>query len=111
MGTSQKLEAERKQREQSKRLDYLTRAMRMEEKDLLIKSQDEIIVKEKETFIADLEKFAEQHKANHEKAILEKTRLLRMKDNRDAFFSKIISERRAIYEEKKAAQDERLEAK
>lgn len=104
-----KQQAEAKVKELIKRLDYLTRAMRLEEKELLAKAQEAERTQERDAFEADFKKFEATHQANHVKALEEKQRLVRMTVHKNAFFTRVMKVRTQTWEEEVAQEKERRE--
>ena len=109
---SQQREIERRRKESSRRIDYTVRAMRAEERDMLVAKMDAQREEEKEQFEADFAKYLEADKAAHAKALQDKARLCgRMTKEKDLFFEKLMQRRQSIYDVEKAKQDERLAIK
>jgi translation initiation factor 3 subunit A len=107
--SQKKLQAENKVKELIKRLDYLTRAMRLDEKELLIKAQETQRIAERDAFEADFKKFEGSHLTNHAKALEEKHRLVRMAVHKDTFFARVMKVRTSAWEEEVAQEKDRRE--
>src|SRR5690606_23373563 len=108
----QQREIERRRRESARRIDYTVRAMRLEERELLVQRADKVREEEREQFEADFQRYLEQDKAAHAKALQEKARLCgRMTKEKDVFYEKLMQRRQEIYQREKAKQDERMAIK
>jgi translation initiation factor 3 subunit A len=94
----QKAEREKRLSDERKNLDYLTRACRLVERDLLMENQDKLESEAKEQHAAAIDEYMARHKANYEHAHAEKIRLGRMLAQRDSFATKILAERKAQHE-------------
>ena len=104
-------ENERRRRESVRRMDYFTRACRMEEREVLIATAEKKKMDDKAQLEADFERYVEEHRKLHEKALQEKERLTKMKVEKEEFFAKLIERRKEVQAEERAKQMVRFEAK
>jgi translation initiation factor 3 subunit A len=109
---AQQREVERRRRETNRRIDYTVRAMRLEERALLLAKAETQKQEEREQMEADFAKYLEVDRANHEKAVSEKARLIdRMAREKNLFHEKLMARRQEAYAIEKSKQDERLAIK
>jgi len=102
-------ELERKLAKLTKQMDHFERAKREEEVPLLLEShktrmvEDEVYHKEQQAA------YLEQHKSSWELDVQEKTRLSKMKEDRELFTSQVISRRTEEFAALQAARRQRIE--
>jgi len=86
--------------EQAKRLDYITRALRIEGGEVVKSRYAEQYNKDKIRFEESLKDLAVTDRENHAKDLVEKSRYQPMQAFRSKFEESILAKQRAIYEEK-----------
>ena len=104
-------EKERRRRETVRRVDYLTRAVRLEEREVLIANAEKKKQEDHEQLEADFARYVEEHKKAHERAMAERERLAKMSGEKDAFMQQLLSRRREILEQERAKQMQRFEVR
>jgi len=91
---------EEKRRQQATHLDYLTRALRLEEKELIIKHAQEKMELDQESFEKEYQQELKRAKARHDRALEDRKRLGRMLKHKDQFLAKTNARRQEIHEKK-----------
>ena len=104
-------ENERRRRETVRRIDYFTRACRLEEREVLIATAERKREEDRVQLEADFERYVEEHRRMHEKALTERERLQKMKAEKEEFFAKLVERRKELQAEERAKQMIRFEAK
>jgi len=92
--TRAKEEEQKKLADQAKRLDHITRALRIESCDLHTKRYEETKKKDHDAYQATLLAKQTTDKEEHAKALSEKTRLARMQKYRSAFEEDLLAQQR-----------------
>ena len=104
-------ENERRRRETVRRIDYFTRACRLEEREVLIATAERKKQEDKAQLEADFDRYVEDHRKLHEKALQERERLTKMKAEKEEFFAKLVERRREVQAEERAKQMQRFEVR
>ncbi len=104
----EKQDRERQQKEKVRRLDYMARAVAIEEKPLLAEALEKQRREDSERYKEQYQKFLETQKALHAKNVADKQRLSRMVQQKQGFQENVLAQRRQRYEEAKAAQNDRI---
>ena len=84
-------EKERRRRETVRRIDYFTRAVRLEEREVLISSAEKKKQEDREQLEADFARYVEEHKKAHERAIAERDRLVKMTEEKNVFMEQLVA--------------------
>jgi len=87
-------EKERKLREQWKKLDYMTRALRAEEIDLITVAEKQQKVEDAKLAQELYDKRLTEHKQFHARALVDKARLSRMRTYKSEFHDKLMEKRK-----------------
>jgi len=102
----EKSDKERHRKESSRLLNYMTRALRMEEAALIVKAHEQQLIEDKEKYETDFKKFRADHKKAFERALEERSRMMRMTEERDVFYEKLMTRRMETFEAAKGKQEE-----
>lgn len=94
-----------------KTLDYFVRAVREEEREKLSKQLDVQRVAERDQTEMEFKRAVEAAQAQHQMAIGDKSRLVRMTAQKTEFVQKVMARRQAAFQQQKAAWDERERAR
>ncbi|KAJ8602005.1 hypothetical protein CTAYLR_002755 [Chrysophaeum taylorii] len=98
----QRLAEEQRLAEQAKRLDYVTRALRLEELPVLEALYTKLCDDDRKAHEDEYEKSLERHKAEHAANLAEKRRLERAQPHCPAFERAVVDARRAAHEKRVA---------
>ena len=98
----------RKEKDQEKKLNYLVRALRLEEHSLLLDAYARQQQEDKEYFEAQFKKIREEHKAAFDLAAQERKRLLKIVDDKESFRANVFEQRQQDLEDARVKQDERI---
>ena len=98
---AERKETERRRRDALKRSDYLTRAIRHEERDLLLDGEKQRKLIDSEQFELDYIKFIESDQLQHEKSVHEKYRLNKALQHKHEFIHNIIQRRTIEFNEQR----------
>ena len=104
-------ENERRRRESMRRIDYLTRAIRLEEREVLIATAERKRQDDRAQLEQDFARYVEEHRRLHEKALQERERLSKMRNEKEEFFTQLLQRRREQQAEDRAKQMQRFEQK
>eukprot|EP00005_Dracoamoeba_jomungandri_P002904 CAMPEP_0174255592 /NCGR_PEP_ID=MMETSP0439-20130205/4911_1 /TAXON_ID=0 /ORGANISM="Stereomyxa ramosa, Strain Chinc5" /LENGTH=1054 /DNA_ID=CAMNT_0015337833 /DNA_START=66 /DNA_END=3231 /DNA_ORIENTATION=- len=103
-----KREGERRQANIAKKKDFLIRALREEERELLVAHYEEQQAQDKEWYEEQRDEYIKKQELAHERKLAEKRRLERMHEVRATFEKELEERREQKYQKLKAEQDERL---
>ncbi len=96
----------KKMLEQSKRLDYITRALRLEELPVLEARYAKRLEEDRARHDAQYVESVEKGKVDHAAALLEKKRLARVQSHREKWEAGVLAARKAQYAKDRAAAEE-----
>ena len=96
----------KKMLEQSKRLDYITRALRLEELPVLEARYAKRLEEDRARHDAQYVESVEKGKVDHAAALLEKKRLARVQAHREKWEAGVLAARKAAYARDRAAAEE-----
>ena len=104
-------EKERRRRETVRRIDYFTRAVRLEEREVLIANAEKKKQEDRAQLEADFARYVEEHKKAHERAMAERERLSKMTSEKDVFMEQLITRRREVQAAEREKQMQRFEVR
>ncbi|CEP03606.1 unnamed protein product (mitochondrion) [Plasmodiophora brassicae] len=99
VATQEQRAKERKLKDDFKRLDYTARALRLEERPLLIEQYDKQRIADQAYYDEQWQKHVAAHRARHEENVADRERLARMATFRDRFYANIMERRTRIHQE------------
>ena len=103
-----KEEENRKVQEQAKRLDYITRALRIESAEIIKQRHEKQAQTDLNLYNQEVEKIKSESKNSHETKLLEKHRLLRMQNSRNFFEKSLLSDQKVLYEKRAVQLKEKI---
>eukprot|EP01042_Synura_sphagnicola_P030737 gene30737-39597_t len=98
----QKEEEAKRLTDQAKRLDYITRALRIEAAEVFVKRYNELVAAEQAEHDKQESVLLEKAKEDHAKALQEKKRLSRMVPHRESVEGMVAAAQRVLYDQKVA---------
>ncbi|XP_065289252.1 eukaryotic translation initiation factor 3 subunit A [Dermacentor albipictus] len=102
-------EMQTKLKKQERKVDYMERAKRLEEIPLLQEAYEHFKLEDQKFWQQKEEERIRLQVQEREVALQHKTRLLRMRDDKEEFLSKLTQDRYSVYKEKRQQFEQRLE--